>query len=195
MSLGATYQHETWSWTSRIEHRDADTEDKWGIYSGAVGEPRKGLGLSARLQAFETQSTSGIKGTQADLRLGLVHRPFSRRWTFLNRTDFGVETETGGVSNFDNWKFVNNLLINYRRKTTQVSTYYGAKYTRDTIDAASYSGYTDSIGFEVRQDINKRWEFGARAMAGHTAEGPYLKLRFKFDQKSVRDTANWFNRQ
>ena len=239
VSMGATYQGETWSWTSRLEHRDADTQDKWGIYSGAVGEPRKGLGLSARLQAFETQSTSGIKGTQADLRLGLVHRPFSRRWTFLNRTDFGVETETGGVSNFDNWQFVNNLLVNYRRKTTQVSTYYGAKYTRDTIDATSYSGYTDSIGIELRQDINKRWDFGGRAstlhswnsdqydysyglslgfnpatniwlsagynwagyedddftLAGHTAEGPYVKLRFKFDQKSVRDTANWFARQ
>ncbi len=239
VSLGATYQHESWSWTSRIERRDADSENRWGIYSGAVGEPRKGLGLSARLQWFDTQTTTGTEGTQADLRLGLVHRPFARRWTFLNRTDFAIDTETGGVSNFDNWKLVNNLLVNYRRKTTQVSTFYGAKYTRDTIDSAVYSGYTDSSGIEWRQDINKRWDFGARAstlhswnsdqydysyglsvgfspatniwlsagynwagyedddfnMAGYTAEGPYLRLRFKFDQQSVRDAADWFNRQ
>ena len=102
-----------------------------------------------------------------------------------------------------------------------------------------YSGYTDSSGIEWRQDINKRWDFGARAstlhswnsdqydysyglsvgfspatniwlsagynwagyedddfnMAGYTAEGPYIKLRFKFDQQSVRDAADWFNRQ
>ena len=25
--------------------------------------------------------------------------------------------------------------------------------------------------------------------------GPYLTLRFKFDQQSVRDAAEWFNRQ
>ncbi len=239
VSLGATYQHESWSWTSRIEHRDADTEDRWGLYSGAVGEPRKGLGLSARLQLFDTQNTSGIEGQQADLRLGLVHRPFARRWTFLNRTDFAIDNETGGVSNFDNWKLVNNLLVNYRRKTTQASTYYGAKYTRDTIDTAVYSGYTDSLGIEYRRDLSKRWDIGARAstlhswnsnlydysfglsvgfspatniwlsagynwagyedddfnMAGYTAQGPYIKLRFKFDQQSVRDAAEWFNKQ
>ena len=239
VSLGATYQHQGWSWTSRVEHRTADSEDKWGIYSGAVGEPRKGLGLSARLQLFETQATTGIEGTHGDLRLGLVQRPFGRRWTFLNRTDFAVDSQSGGVSNFDNWKFVNNLLANYRRKSTQASMYYGAKYTRDTIDSLEYSGYTDSVGIELRQDISKRWDLGARAstlhswnsdqydysyglsvgfnpatniwlsagynwagyedddfsLAGYTAEGPYLKLRFKFDQQSVRDTANWFNRQ
>jgi flagellar motor protein MotB len=238
VSLGSTYQKDTFSWTSRLEQRHADSEDKWGIYSSMVGEPRKGLGLSARLQWYETESTSGIDGTHGDLRLGLVQRPFGRRWTFLNRTDLAVDSQSGGASEFDNWKFVNNLLANYRRKSTQISTYYGAKYTRDTIDGASYSGYTDSIGIEMRHDLNKRWDIGARAstlhswnsnqydysyglsvgfnpatniwlsagynwagyedddfsMAGYSAEGPYLKLRIKFDQQSVRDAADWFNR-
>jgi hypothetical protein len=31
------------------------------------------------------------------------------------------------------------------------------------------------------------------SMASYTAEGVYLKLRFKFDQQSVRDAAKWFN--
>ncbi len=239
VSLGASYQNQGWAWTSRIEHRTADTEDKWGIYSGAVGEPRKGLGLSARLQWYETEAGNDIEGSHGDLRLGLVHRPFARRWTFLNRTDLALDTRRGGDSTFDNRKFVNNLLANYRRKTAQASLFYGAKYTRDTIDGLEYSGYTDSIGVEVRQDIGKRWDLGARAstlhswnsnqydysyglsvgfnpatniwlsagynwagyedddfsLAGYTANGPYLKLRFKFDQQSVRDTASWFNRQ
>ncbi|MGB5472420.1 MAG: OmpA family protein [Gammaproteobacteria bacterium] len=239
VSLGATYQAEAWSWTSRIERRTADAEDKWGFYSGAAGEPRQGLGLSARLQLFETQSAAGIEGRQADLRLGLVRRPFGRRWTLLNRTDLAVDSLDGGVSTYDNWKVVNNLLANYRRKANQVSTFYGAKYTRDTIDGVDYSGYTDSFGIEARRDIGKRWDLGARAstlhswnsdqyeysfgvsagfnpatniwvsagynwngyedddftLAGYTATGPYLRLRFKFDQQTVRQTADWFNRQ
>lgn len=239
VALGATWQNDTWSWTSRIEHRTAETQDKWGLYSGAAGEPRQGLGLSARLQLFETQSTGGIEDTQADLRLGLVHRPFGRRWTLLNRTDLAIDNQSGGSSDFDNWKVVNNLLANYRRKTRQVSTYYGARYSRDTLGNAVYSGYTDSLGIELRQDVGKHWDLGARAstlhgwnsdqndysyglsvgftpatnlwvsagynwagyededfnLAGHTAEGPYVKLRFKFDQQSVRDTVSWFNRQ
>jgi len=28
--------------------------------------------------------------------------------------------------------------------------------------------------------------------AGYTSQGPYIKLRFAFDQNSVRDALNWF---
>ena len=110
---------------------------------------------------------------------------------------------------------------------------------RDTIDGIDYSGYTDSVGIELRHDLGKRWDVGVRAstlhswdnhqydyswgasvgfnpatniwltagynkagyedddfdMAGFTAKGPYVKLRFKFDQESVRETISWFNRQ
>ena len=238
VSMGANYKHKTWSWTSRIETRDADTEDKWGIYTGIVGEPQPGLGVSARLQSFKTDAVTGEEGTKSDLRLGLVYRPISRHWTVLNRTDFVFDEQTGGITDYDNQKLVNNLLLNYRTQGLQISPYYGAKYVRDTIDGVSYSGYTDTFGIELRHDINKRWDIGAHAnilrsheyeqheysyglsfgftpytnmwfslgynwdgfedndfsMAGYTAEGPYLKLRFKFDQKSVRDAANWFNK-
>ncbi|WP_303905336.1 OmpA family protein [Thiohalomonas denitrificans] len=238
VSLGANYQHQSWSWTSRVEQRDAKSEDKWGFYSATAGEPRKGLGLSARLELFETQSTSGVEEKSGDLRLGLVRRPFGRRWTILNRADYAVDTQTGGTSDFDNWKVVNNLLVNYRRRASQISTYYGAKYVRDTIDSTVYSGYTDSLGVESRHDLNKRWDIGARAstlrsvnsdlyeysyglsvgfnpatnlwlsvgynwagyedddfsLAGYAAKGPYLKLRFKFDQQSLREVASGFTR-
>ena len=238
VSLGANYKHESWSWTSRIELRDADTEDKWGIYTGVVGEPKQGLGISARLQSFNTEAVTGEEGTQSDLRLGVVYRPLSRKWTVLNRTDFVLDEKTGGTQDYDNQKLVNNLLLNYRVSGLQISPYYGAKYIRDTIDGTTYSGYTDAMGIELRHDLSKRWDIGAHAsmlrsheydqheysyglsvgfnpatnmwlslgynwdgfedddfsMSGYTAEGVYLKLRFKFDQKSVRDAADWFNR-
>ena len=31
--------------------------------------------------------------------------------------------------------------------------------------------------------------------AGYTADGPYIKLRFKFDQHSVRSAVDWLNKQ
>ena len=119
--------------------------------------------------------------------------------------------------------------MSYRRQSTQASGYYGAKCGRDTIDAAEYSGYTDSFGIEYRNDLSKRWDLGVRTSslhswnsnqydysyglsvgfspatniwlsagdnwAGYAAQGLYLTLRFKFDQQSVRDAAEWFNRQ
>ena len=238
VSLGANYKRKTWSWTSRIEKREADTENKWGIYSGIVGEPISGLGLSARLQSFQTKTITNKKVVKTDLRLGLVYRPLSSRWTILNRTDLIFDKETGGITDYDNQKFVNNLLLNYRDKGIQISPYYGIKYSQDTIDNVNYSGTTDTLGLELRKDLGKRFDIGAHAnilrsleyeqhqysyglsvgftpmtniwlsfgynwdgytendfsMAGYTAEGLYLKLRFKFDQQSVRDAANWFNK-
>ncbi len=191
------------------------------------------------MQWFETESSSGVKGTHGDLRLGLVQRPFGRRWTILNRTDYVVDSRTDDVGSFDNGKLVNNLLVNYRRAAYQVSTYYGAKYVRDTIDSVVYSGYTDSLGVETRHDLNEQWDIGVRAsalhsansdlydysyglsagfnpatnlwlsigynwagyedrdfaLAGYAAEGPFLKLRYKFDQYSLSEVAGGFTRQ
>ncbi|MEJ2142226.1 MAG: OmpA family protein [Gammaproteobacteria bacterium] len=238
VSLGANYKVESWSWTSRVEVRDADSEDKLGIYSGIVGEPAKGLGMSARLQSFRTEAITGEEGVQSDLRLGLVYRPLARNWTVLNRTDFVLDEQTGGAQEFDNQKLVNNLLLNYRAAGIQFSPYYGIKYVRDTIDNVSYSGTTDTFGLELRYDINKHLDIGAHgsmlrshehnqheysyglslgfnlatnmwlsvgynwdgfedddfSMSGYKAEGAYLKLRFKFDQQSVREAADWFNK-
>jgi len=246
ISLGAGYREDDWSWTSRLERRLAGSEDKWGLYSAATGEPRKGLGLSGRLQWFRTSSVFSGNSTQADLRLGVVQRPFASRWTLLDRADLTVNTAdtvttvgTGSASNIiDGWKVVNNLLLNYRANAGQVSTFYGSRYTRDIIDATDYSGYTDAIGIEVRHDINRHWDVGAQLstlrgwdsghheyacglsagfspatnvwisagynwagyedsdfnLAGNSAQGAFLKLRFKFDQQSVRETADWFNR-
>ena len=237
-SVGANYKVDSWSWTSRVEVRDADSEDKVGIYSGIVGEPGKDLGMSARLQSFKTKKVTGEKGVQNDLRLGLVYRPLAHNWTVLNRTDFVLDEQTGGVQVFNNQKLVNNLLLNYRADGIQFSPYYGIKYVRDTIDNVTYSGTTDSLSLELRYDINKYLDIGTHgsvlrghefnqyeysyglslglnlaknmwlsvgynwdgfkdndfSMSGYKGEGVYLKLRFKFDQQSVREAADWFNK-
>jgi hypothetical protein len=31
--------------------------------------------------------------------------------------------------------------------------------------------------------------------SSHTSYGPYVRMRLKFDQESVREAANWLNRQ
>jgi hypothetical protein len=115
-----------------------------------------------------------------------------------------------------------------RLERNQWSLFYGAKYAADRFDGASYSGYTDLLGFEIRHDLT-RWldlgfhsgmlhswkagtyDYAAGPMIGMTpvengwislgynfagfrdrdfdaarysAQGPYLQLRFKFDQNT-----------
>jgi hypothetical protein len=120
----------------------------------------------------------------------------------------------------------------------QVSLQYGAKYVLESIDGASYSGYTDLIGVEGRYDLTKKLDLGLNGCALHswragdisysaglsvgynvfknawvslgynavgftdkdfsksdyTAQGPYVRFRFKFDQNSVKDAVAWINR-
>ena len=178
VSLGASYQQDAWSWTSRIEHRNAESEHKWGLYTATAGEPGDGTGLSARLQVFDTEFTAGGDSRSAELRLGMVRRPTASRWTLLDRLDLGIETQNGNVLDQDNWKIVNNLLLNYHRSSYQASLYHGAKFSRDRIDGVTWSGFTDSYGMEVRRDLGKRWDIGARASLLHGWDDGYVDYSY-----------------
>lgn len=168
VSLGATYKMAKWSWANRLEYRDGDAEDKWGLFSALVGEVREGLGLSARAQVFTSESATTEK-TDGELRLGLAYRPFASRWIVLDRLDFIFEENRGADFDFDSWRLVNNLNANYKpNRRTQLSLQYGAKYVRETIDGDDYSGFTDLYGVEGRYDLTERWDVGLRGSALHS---------------------------
>jgi uncharacterized repeat protein (TIGR01451 family) len=242
VSLGSTYTEKKWSLNSRLELRSSDSEDKWGIVTAYVGEPREGWGWSARLQLFDTKSSNGVNNVNGDLRLGMAYRPLYTRWIILDRLDVLYDRQHGGSDssfNMDNWRVVNNLNANFKLDNkTQISLQYGAKYVLENIDGDDYSGYTDLIGVEGRYDLTKKWDLGLRGSALHswgsdqisysaglsvgynvmknawvslgynavgfsdkdfsaaeyTAQGPFVRFRFKFDQNSVKDAVAWINR-
>ena len=168
VSLGATYKMQDWTWDNRLEYRTATTQDKWGLFSGIVGQVSDSLGLSARVQYFLTDSVAAASTTQGDLTLGLAYRPFDRRWIVLDRLDLATDRQ-GGDLGYDNWRIVNNLNANYRPNTrTQFSFQYGAKYVQDTIDATGYSGFTDLLGLEGRYDLTTRWDVGLHGSLLHS---------------------------
>jgi hypothetical protein len=237
ISLGSTYKETKWSWTNRLEYRTSANEDKWGGFSGFIVEAKEGLGLSARLQIFSTETNTGDK-INSDLRLGLAYRPKASRWIILDRLDLLLDRDNTTGTRFDSWRIVNNINANCKlNDKTQMSLQYGAKYVFDTIDNRDYSGYTDLFGLEGRYDLTKKWDLGIRgsilhswnsavfdyssglsigynimqnawvslgynffgftdkdfSAADYTAQGPYLRFRFKFDQNSVKDAAKWLN--
>ncbi|MEK7851153.1 MAG: hypothetical protein AAB275_04655, partial [Deltaproteobacteria bacterium] len=240
ISMGAAYKEEKWAWTGRIENRDSENEDKIGIFTGIYGEVRDGIGMAAALQAFKTDSSSGAGKTSGDLRLGLAYRPKETKWIVLDRFDYLFDEQKGSGFDYDNWRIINNMNMNYKtNKKTQLSFQYGAKYVSETIDDNDYSGYTDLTGLEGRYDLTKKWDIGLRANMLHswdaeqykygygsstgynfvkniwlgvgynltgfrdrdfsradfTAEGPYVKLRVKFDQENAKDAVKWFTGQ
>ncbi len=240
ISLGAGYRAEAWSWTGRVETRMADTQDKWGVITGIVGDVRPGLALSAGLNLFKTQTQVGADTLDGDVRLSMAFRPKNTRWIVLDRLDYKFEHRDDADGEYKARRIVNNLHANYKpHHKLQVSLQYGAKYVFDTIDNRSYRGYTDLTGLDVRYDITKRWDIGLHTSllhswdagqmdyrtgcsVGHsfmknvwvsvgynftgykdedfsagdyTAAGPFMKMRIKFDQQSVREMVDWFSRK
>jgi len=250
VSVGTSYTENKWSINSRLEVRTSDVEDKWGVVTAYVGEPREGWGWSARCQVFDVKSAVGAKAVSGDLRLGMVYRPMYTRWIILDRLDFVYDRQQGGTTvttitttgtsfNGEYRSVINNLSANFKPDDkTEISLLYGAKYALETIDGADYSGFTDVVGVEGRYDLTKKWDIGLRGSALHswnsgqisystgpsvgynlfknawvslgynvvgftdrdfsaadyTAQGPFIRFRFKFDQNSVKEVANWLNR-
>jgi hypothetical protein len=162
VSVGAGYELDKWDFNVRLEARDSDSSDKWGVVSGLFGEPADGIGVSTDLRHFQTEADSGLDKRETDVRLGLVYRPFERNWTFLDRLDYSAYEETGSDIDLTAWKLVNNFNANFRASDDlQISFQYGAKYVKDTVAGQVYSGLTQLFGAEGRYDLNSRWDIGA----------------------------------
>jgi uncharacterized repeat protein (TIGR01451 family) len=163
ISVGATYSRKGFAWRNRFEYREAESYDKSGFFSAVNGEPSEGLGLSAGLRGLNTKWTGGAMSRDLSLRLGFVRRPAKARWIVLDRFDYISEEEKGGQLEFDTWRVVNNLNVNYRlEEKYQVSVQYGSKYVKDSIDGLDFKGYTDLKGLEARYNINRKWDMGMK---------------------------------
>ncbi len=109
VSLGANYTQKKLTWSNRVEYRNSDTDDKWGLISGLINEHGLDWAWTGRLQLYHTQSVGGNSSTNGDLRYGLVYRPPVTKWIVLNRLDLLY-------SDIKNSEF-----FNYRQKTRQQS--------------------------------------------------------------------------
>ncbi len=182
VSLGTTYTEKKWNLNNRLEMRTSDSDDKWGVVSAYVGEPKEGWGWSARCEVFDVKTAAGAKTVSGDLRLGLAYRPLFTRWIVLDRLDLLYDRQVGEGTvtttadgqtvtsfNSENRRVVNNLSANYKiDNKTQISAMYGAKYVSETIDGGDYSGFTDVVGIEALYDLTKKWDIGLRGSILHS---------------------------
>jgi len=170
VSLGTTYRATTWQWTNRLETRQSDSEEKYGIGTGIVGDIREGLAASARLTAFLTDRDDGGGREEGDITLGLAYRPDRSRWILLERLDVEIDKEDyAGGGDYESWRIVNHLHASYRpNRQWQSSLYYGFKYVCATFDGDRYDGFTDMLALETRRNIGKRWDVGVNGAALHS---------------------------
>jgi uncharacterized repeat protein (TIGR01451 family) len=169
VSLGSSFERNGRAWSSRVEFRDGELEDKWALYSGFYQELQQGLGYSLSLQLQDARSQTAGKTRDAQLRLGLAHRPLGTRWIVLDRLDLKLEDQDGEGFDFQSRRVVNNLSLNFAwDRHTQVSFQYASKLVLDTIDRERERGFTDLVGFELRHDLGQRFDLGLRGGVRHS---------------------------
>ena len=189
LSVGANYLAEVWSWNGRLENRIGDLDERWGLTSNFLRQTENGKAFSTRFQAFRTRSkVSDLTLTSADLSLSWAWRPFTQKWSILDRLDLIYDKVNSSFENREQRKIVNNFVVNRvsdinfdsdedreepwdymrsRNQRSQWTVFYGSKYVLDTFDGTDYSGFTHMASGELRWDIRQWLDFGIHGSVLH----------------------------
>ncbi|MGB5346296.1 MAG: OmpA family protein [Woeseia sp.] len=166
---GAMYNSADWSANSRLEHRNADREDRNSLLLGWYREPVAGHGMSAGLSMMQSDAINGDAASTAALKIGWAYRKADSNWSFLNRTDLVYEDAARLDQDLLAWRLINNFNANRRLSAaSQLSLQYAFKFVRSEFDDDGYSGYTDLIGVDWRRGFARRWDFGINSSIYHS---------------------------
>jgi uncharacterized repeat protein (TIGR01451 family) len=186
VTLGATYRQARWSVNGRLEYRNADSGDRWGLTTNFLRTLGQGKTLASSIKAYTITDRSGAVATYATADVALAFRPLDSRWSLLERLELRHESADAGFSDSNvlgvlaygggqqvTSRIINNLAVNYRTGPeglghgTEATLYYGAKYVAGRFADDSYDGYIDVTGFELRHDIGTRFDVGVSGSAQH----------------------------
>ncbi|MDT8451808.1 MAG: OmpA family protein [Gammaproteobacteria bacterium] len=207
VSTGLTYKAETYTVVSRLETRNAETENKVGAIVNWERKLIEGIAYAAATHLFETDRTDGSSSVDADIRLSLGYRPSSSNWIILDRLEYKLDEERSALGEATRQrKLINNLVTNYKpNHENQFAINYGVKYVIDSFNGDEYDGFTQLLGGEYRHDFTKVIDLGVHAHTLHSgnsnnyqyssgvsvgfqlARNIWLSLGYNFDGFEDRD--------
>jgi uncharacterized repeat protein (TIGR01451 family) len=159
--IGAMYRSELWTFTSRIENRTSDEEDRIVFAGGFYREPVAGHAFSLATQFFDSQFAAGTDATVGEVQLGWVYRPVASRWILLDRLDLKHDKTSDDGGTMESARIINNLNANWQLDLrTQLGVQFGARYVRSTFDGDRYTGTSTLIGIDLRRDLTQTFDIG-----------------------------------
>ncbi|MBT8045662.1 MAG: hypothetical protein KJN67_00720, partial [Pontiella sp.] len=167
LSLGTGYKEQTWSWSQRAEQLWSDDGDRFSYVQGVIGQVKPRLSMSLSTALFD-QNGETEDQFSADVCHGLAYRPLESDWILLNRLDLIYDERTRINDEEISQRIVNQFNANYHpSRKLQMSFRYGCKFVVDEIGGDQYDAFTDLYGWEMRYDINQKWDIGYRLLALH----------------------------
>ncbi len=181
ISLGSNYHKGTTGFAGRVEHRRADSEDRWGLFLSTLRDHDENTSHAARLELFTSDFENGQEDSEARLRLSLAHRPLDTKWIVLNRMDFDYHDISGVEVDTETRKLINHLKVNYQPdRDIQYSGHLGMKYVVDTLDGDRYDSVTGLLGFETRYHFTPKWDISGHIQGHHTFDTEYYETSYGF---------------
>ena len=177
ISVGSTYNAETYTLNNRVEYRMAQLEDKIGVIVNWERNLKGGIGYSATTKLFKTDRTDNSELFDGDIRFSVAYRPLQSRWITLNRLDFKFDSSTDilGIKTRQR-KLIENLTSNFLiDDRNQVSFNFGLKYVIDTFDKQEFTGVTNLLGTEYRHDLSEKFDVGVHANSYYSANSGVTK--------------------
>ena len=207
VSTGLTYKAENYTVVSRLETRNAETENKVGAIVNWERKLIEGVAYAAATHLFETDRADGSSSVDADIRLSLGYRPNSSNWITLDRLEYKLDEERSALGDATRQrKLINNLVSNYKPDhENQLAINYGVKYVIDSFNGDEYDGFTQLLGGEYRHDFTKVIDLGLHVHTLHSgnsknyqyssgvsvgfklARNVWLSLGYNFDGFEDRD--------
>jgi len=177
ISVGTTYNAQSYTLNNRLEYRTADLEDKYGMIVNWERNLKGGVGYSATTKLFHTERTDNSEILDGDIRFSVAYRPLQSRWITLNRLDFKFDANTDiiGIKTRQR-KLIENLATNFLiDNRNQLAFNFGLKYVVDSFDGDEYSGITNLLGSEFRHDLSEKFDVGVHVHSHYSANSSTLK--------------------
>jgi hypothetical protein len=171
---GASYRHELWQATTRLEHRNSDSEERWSSTTGWYREPVEGHAMSVAVQGFDADTALG-ESTSVVGRFAWAFRPDSSRWIVFDRFELKYDDQSAGATSLESSRVVNNLHANWQlNPSLQLGLQYGARYVASTFDGDEFAGVSDIFGTDLRRQLNRRFDLGVHAAVLHSWESDVM---------------------
>ena len=193
---GALYRTPLWTFTSRLEHRNATSEERWVATGGFYREPLRGhaFSLAANLLDSSAKTGTGTDSRTENVRLSWAFRPISSRWIVLDRLDLRFEQSGRAATELKSARVVDNFNSSWQiDPRSQLGLQLALRYSEATISGDRYSGVASLIGFDYRQDLRPRVDCGVHGTRLQSWSAHVADSSFGFDVGFVPARNVWIS--
>lgn len=191
VTAGATYRGDKWSWVSRAEYRNADTNNRYGVTTSILRQISEGVAVGGAASYFNANQEGGAQTEAFQSEISWAYRPSSSRWAILNKAEYrfdsirnavaGAAGPIGGAPLTINGdavsrRLINSISINYTpigdddnnnatefTERGEYSLLWGTRYVFDRFGDDDVEGWSNVIGADARFDISKTVDIGGQA--------------------------------